>query len=587
MKKLLFRIVPYLLANGALLAQAVTVGPPVLGFATEQSTGAVRPIRGLAGAAVLGEPLQLDGAPALLAVSADKGYALGSSAEGGLQLFTLGSEKVTSRAIDETAAHWDTAVLSPTGAAALAYNRETRQALLVTGLPAVSAPRASFYLFDASLEPVAVAISDDGAILAAYSHGDYSFLLLRVADGRVRTLASPAGPDQISFLAGRDDALVTSGVSRQVYLLRGVTRGAQLIPLSGSLDQLHGRLLARMSADGRRVVVVGQQSSEIALIDAVDATLTYVSCDSVTSELKPLKGGSLYVLNDGASSPLWMLDATADDPRLYFAPARQPAVMFLPKETETALQDVPSLLLDMPANVRTGDQFRLRATVASAPTRQWRGQLRLDFTPDQDGADAINETLQFSTGGRVVDFTIPADATEVEFSREAVYVQSGLAAGRIVLTPEFSSAAEPSVPAAAVRVNQAHGGAHVRVDFWIENGQKIFEFVLTGATAAPPDTPRALVVRVNDPMVNGPLVEVRCESSSCPDGRLDLTAQFRDYLAPLPRGVAHPFELRLRATVDGSLENVREAAAELQEAGQTVYTCTVSAPIGSSWSCSP
>lgn len=66
--------------------------------------------------------------------------------------------------------------------------------------------------------------------------------------------------------------------------------------------------------------------------------------------------------------------------------------------------------------------------------------LRGSLTMVVDGAGAGGDpAVQFSTGGRTVSFTIPAGETRAVFANgsTAVRLQTGTAAGRIVLTPSF------------------------------------------------------------------------------------------------------------------------------------------------------
>jgi hypothetical protein len=65
------------------------------------------------------------------------------------------------------------------------------------------------------------------------------------------------------------------------------------------------------------------------------------------------------------------------------------------------------------------------------------GQLILTFAPDSGAADA---SVQFSTGGRTANFSIPAGQTDAVFSDENIAIQTGTVAGQIVVSARLQSA---------------------------------------------------------------------------------------------------------------------------------------------------
>jgi hypothetical protein len=67
-----------------------------------------------------------------------------------------------------------------------------------------------------------------------------------------------------------------------------------------------------------------------------------------------------------------------------------------------------------------------------------RGKLTLTFT---SSAFAIDPTVQFSTGGKTVDFTIPANTTNAVFPNNdtQVHFQTGTVSGTIRVTPSFAT----------------------------------------------------------------------------------------------------------------------------------------------------
>lgn len=84
------------------------------------------------------------------------------------------------------------------------------------------------------------------------------------------------------------------------------------------------------------------------------------------------------------------------------------------------------------------------------------GQLSLSFAP---GTGAGDDTIQFSTGGRTVDFSIPAGSTAAVFSSPQVALQTGTVAGTITVAARLASAGveitPSSPPTHAIRIERS------------------------------------------------------------------------------------------------------------------------------------
>src|SRR5437764_5644308 len=75
-------------------------------------------------------------------------------------------------------------------------------------------------------------------------------------------------------------------------------------------------------------------------------------------------------------------------------------------------------------------------TLASSYPLNLNGTLTLSFNSD---VFANDPAVQFATGGRMVNFTIPAGSTQAVFPNNSTQLrlQSGTVAGTITLTPSF------------------------------------------------------------------------------------------------------------------------------------------------------
>jgi hypothetical protein len=79
-------------------------------------------------------------------------------------------------------------------------------------------------------------------------------------------------------------------------------------------------------------------------------------------------------------------------------------------------------------------------TLASPYSLPLRGSLNLTFSSDVFTA---NPAVQFSTGGRTINFTIPAGATQATFENGSteIRLQTGTVAGTIQVVPTFTTTA--------------------------------------------------------------------------------------------------------------------------------------------------
>jgi hypothetical protein len=93
---------------------------------------------------------------------------------------------------------------------------------------------------------------------------------------------------------------------------------------------------------------------------------------------------------------------------------------------------VPALTVSgLPAVSKAAEQATFRLELAEAYSLPLSGQLLLAFAPETGSGDP---SVQFSSGGRSLDFRIPAGTREVEMPAANVGVQTGTVAGTITLS---------------------------------------------------------------------------------------------------------------------------------------------------------
>jgi large repetitive protein len=122
-----------------------------------------------------------------------------------------------------------------------------------------------------------------------------------------------------------------------------------------------------------------------------------------------------------------------------------------------ALPSPPSATISgLPTTLKAADQAKLQVTLDGPYLVPVSGQALISFAPDSGGGDS---TIQFSTGGRTADFTIPAGSTEGVFNTGALAIQTGTVAGTVTISVRLQAAGvdiTPSpAPAITARVERA------------------------------------------------------------------------------------------------------------------------------------
>lgn len=130
------------------------------------------------------------------------------------------------------------------------------------------------------------------------------------------------------------------------------------------------------------------------------------------------------------------------------ATASQPCTL------QIAAENLPRLTMSgTPATAQSLEQPAVTLALTRAFSIPLSGRLTLAFEPDADNP-ADDPAIQFSTGGRSVDFTIPANSTRVNLPA-GLAVQTGSVAGNITLSAALSTAGGPAPDTWEIRVARA------------------------------------------------------------------------------------------------------------------------------------
>jgi hypothetical protein len=305
-------------------AQPSAVSGPLSGLVFDPSARAVRPIQGIPGAALLGDPAIAAEGLTKAYVSPRQDSALLVAGEGAHFVRFQGTA-ATPIACDGLTASPERVVFSPSGTAAALYRAGRVQ--VVSGLPdspvvtgevnLVFAPRdaSRFNRRDPVPDAGAFAVSDDGRfVLAAVSR---SILLVGLA-GESFSLMTSTGGAAVAFAPGGHDAAVADPASSGIVWLRNVAGGAERRQLAAPDANSAAAAGVSFSDDGRKLYVAFAR--QVAAFDLGTGERTAVACDCEPTGLYPM--GGLFRLNEAGAAPLWLLDARSGEPRVFFVPVR-------------------------------------------------------------------------------------------------------------------------------------------------------------------------------------------------------------------------------------------------------------------------
>jgi DNA-binding beta-propeller fold protein YncE len=310
----------FLAACAALPSPAQTAIPeaagPTLGFVIEESGHLLRPILGVAGAAVVGAPADLGRGISAEAVSPRGNYVIASAeTASGSAAFALWMPGAALRALDGIPAGADRIALSPEGTAAAFYYAGEGLVRTVSGLP--DAPPAVTEIYVNSLPggPRALAVSDDGALILCAGRGSRTAVVFS-AKGELNTIGLSAAIEAVAFAGGNHDAVVAGG--GEAALIRNIEIPGERIALSA--PGLKGITAAAISAGGRQVYLASR-SGKIAVLDASGTQAPVIlDCACAPDRIVRLNDTSSYRLTGYAGAPLTILDTAAQTPRIVIAP---------------------------------------------------------------------------------------------------------------------------------------------------------------------------------------------------------------------------------------------------------------------------
>ncbi len=231
---------------------------PVIGYVLDEPMKVIRPINGILGSSVLGQPLTLPFPIAAAAFSPSREFALLISAEENSKAFLLrnlgGANSVDS--IDGVILAIDRVVLNTEGTAAALLSSSTHQIQFLRGLP--SSPTAGPTL---DISPIAgtitaVAIDWAGTNILIGASADYGALYVATDwQASPRLIASFGSPTAVALLHGDHDVIVADAAVNELILIRNYATAPDSFRLAGRSDGISGPAGLRISSDGRKLYI--------------------------------------------------------------------------------------------------------------------------------------------------------------------------------------------------------------------------------------------------------------------------------------------------------------------------------------------
>ncbi|HEY0784836.1 MAG TPA: hypothetical protein VGD62_03135 [Acidobacteriaceae bacterium] len=301
---------------------------PQLGYLWSPEERSLRPILGVPGASQIGQSVVPPGVYVNAAVAASLALL---EEPAGFDLMTLPSGAPVRLAVPAPGTATAQIRLSPGGTSAALFVPGATTMTVVTGLsaaPAASQPGKANQIQNltaaAPIEDAAVSDAGSAAVLTQQAGG--MALAVLSASGRSTGTVVLKADGGLQFVGASDDLLVADAAANTLTLVRDAsTLPAAALVATGTL--LKAPLAVAASSAGRWAVVANSAEASVVRVDLTGQTQAQrVVCACKPTTAVALGSDGYFRVTTptnapGASTPAWMVDATAATPRMLFIPA--------------------------------------------------------------------------------------------------------------------------------------------------------------------------------------------------------------------------------------------------------------------------
>jgi hypothetical protein len=321
-QKWLLQMVMAVLLAGVAAAQAgSSLSGPTMGLVFDSSQSALRPIRGIPGAATLGDPVNPAFALASATVSPRQDYALALRADdSSVVLVRAGG---ASAAVPGARPAPALVVFSPAGTAAALYDSGSGRVQVLTGLPDAAAVESDVDISALAGPVAALAVDDAGSSLFLAAGAAETVSLYRIGmAGASQFLASFRSVAALRLSANGREALLADTAAGAVYIIRELRGAGHLEMIASGRDGLGAPIAVESDSTGR--IFVADQAGNVTIFDRSRGSVVSLPCGCTPAGLFRLSGTAIFRLTEPSDAPMWVLDASGADTRIVAIPPGAP-----------------------------------------------------------------------------------------------------------------------------------------------------------------------------------------------------------------------------------------------------------------------
>jgi hypothetical protein len=292
---------------------------PMLGYVPAPSSLGLRPIVGVAGASVFGDPLALPSGVTRLHMAPLQQYAL-AERQDAANLAILSLPAAALAEIPGAASHPALIAFSPSGSAAVLFSPASGQLQSLSGLPDAS-NLSNLPAIPAADTLLSLAISDDGnAVVYAASSGE---LYLSVRNGPWTPIFRGVAISGLSFVPAQANLIVCDRGAGKLQLITGLLAAPAQSILASGLDLPPAPAFVKVSSDSRLAVITGTGADRLLVVDLASGQARSIAAPAPVEGLDQLKASGVMLISARPTEPGWLLLTDSPDAQLRFVPAPQ------------------------------------------------------------------------------------------------------------------------------------------------------------------------------------------------------------------------------------------------------------------------
>ena len=311
------------LADVAAAQTGTALTGPSMGLVFDSSQSALRPIRGIPGAATLGDPVNLGFPLASATVSPRQDFALALRADDSSLVLVRPGAEISSTPVPGVRPAPSLVVFSPTGAAAALYDSGAGRVQILTGLPDAATVQSDVDISALAGPVAALAVDDAGASLFLAAGAPETVSLYRVAlSGVPQFLASFRSVAALRLSGTGREILLADSAAGAVYVIRDPRGTGRLETVASARDGLASPIAIESDSAGR--IFVADQAGNLTILDRSRGSAVSLPCGCSPAGLFRLSGTATFRLTEPSDGPMWVLDASGADARIVAVPPGAP-----------------------------------------------------------------------------------------------------------------------------------------------------------------------------------------------------------------------------------------------------------------------